>query len=217
MPTRLGPMADRALSTCCCASNKRAVLRSLSATSRGSLPQPGARRFEVGTRASHQPPERRRVIHPLQMHQLVDHHVVADRVRHLHEPPVEADAALPRARAPSPALIADADTLDLEAVPRGELAEPRRQLAPRPIAELAFGFGRQRRDRPPQTVAFALTPLLLNPQRFPARRTPRRRASSPSAERSHARCHRRPPAAGSASREDDARRRSQVQMAATVV
>ena len=78
MPTRLGPMADRALSTCCCASNKRAVLRSLSATSRGSLPQPGARRFEVGTRRRHQPPELRRVIHPLQMHQLVDHHVVAD-------------------------------------------------------------------------------------------------------------------------------------------
>lgn len=37
-----------------------------------------------------EPPVRRRVIEPFQMHQLVDHHVVAHPGRHRDEAPVEA-------------------------------------------------------------------------------------------------------------------------------
>ena len=209
-------MADRALFTCCCASNKRGLAVAVR-DFKGFAPQPGARRFEVRTRASHQLPELRRVVHPLQVHQLVDHHVVADRVRHLHEAPVQADAALPRARAPPPALVADADARDLEAVPGGELEEPRRQLALRAVAELAFDFGRsaarrrgRRRSRSRRRRCFSIHALSRSANAAASRFEPQRgmvtRTLPSSATRS-----------GSASREDDARRRSQVQMAATVV
>ena len=60
----------------------------------------------------------------LQVHQLVDQHVVADGVRHLHQPPVQADVAVARTRSPAPALIADADARDGQAVLRGQLQQP---------------------------------------------------------------------------------------------
>ena len=63
--------------------------------------QPGAR--VSCTRGTPPPPapELRRVIHALEVHQLVDHHVVAHEVRHRHQPPVQADVAAARARSPA--------------------------------------------------------------------------------------------------------------------
>ena len=57
----------------------RRLLRSQSVTSKiPDCTQPCASRFEVRTSPRNKLPERRRVVHPLQVHQLVDHHVVAD-------------------------------------------------------------------------------------------------------------------------------------------
>ncbi len=44
-----------------------------------------------GTSCSDELPVRRRVIESLQVHQLVNHHVVAHPLRHRNEAPVEAD------------------------------------------------------------------------------------------------------------------------------
>jgi hypothetical protein len=57
------------------------------------MAEPAARRLIVRARLLDQLPESRRVIHPLQVHQLVDDHVVADRLGHVDEPPIEADVA----------------------------------------------------------------------------------------------------------------------------
>ena len=57
----------------------RRLLRSQSVTSKiPDCTQPCASRFEVRTSPRDKLPELRRVVHPLQVHQLVDHHVVAD-------------------------------------------------------------------------------------------------------------------------------------------
>src|SRR5437867_12991577 len=76
------------------------------------------------------------MIQPLQMHQLVDDHVVTDGVRHRDEPPIQADMAVARAGSPPPALIADADAGDREAMESGKLDHTGRKDASRPSAEL---------------------------------------------------------------------------------
>ncbi len=88
-------------------------------------------------------PECRRVIHPLQVHQLVDEHVIADPVRHLQEPPVQADVPARRTRSPTRALIPDTDARHRDTVTRRQLQQPCRELEPRPRAQLArFVVGR---------------------------------------------------------------------------
>ena len=57
------------------------------------------------------------------MHELVQQHVVPHLVRHLHEPPVQADPSVGRAGPPARALVADAHALHGEAVRRRELAQ----------------------------------------------------------------------------------------------
>ncbi len=101
------------------------------------LPQVLPRRLIRRTGSGYQLPECRRMIHPLQVHQLVNEHVIADPVRHLQEPPVQADVPARRTRSPTPALIPDADARHRDAVTRRQLQQPRRELAPRPRAQLA--------------------------------------------------------------------------------
>ena len=86
-------------------------------------------------RRRHEPPVRRRVIEPLEVHELMNDHVVAHPVGHGDEPPVEADVTVPPAGTPARALIADADARDAQAVLIGELPQPNRELRSRLRAE----------------------------------------------------------------------------------
>ena len=56
--------------------------------------QPQACLLIPGTRLRDQFPELLGVVHALQMHELVDQHVVPHRLGHRHEPPVQADVAV---------------------------------------------------------------------------------------------------------------------------
>ena len=55
------------------------------------FPQPAARVLVTGAGVRDETPEMARVIEAPQMHEFVDQHVVANRVRHQYEPPIEAD------------------------------------------------------------------------------------------------------------------------------
>src|SRR5260221_139726 len=96
--------------------------------------EPGAGVLIRGTRPPHEFPERGRMVHPLDVHQLVDHHVVAHPCRHFREPPVERNAAAPRTGSPPPPLIPDGEPRDREAVLGRELeqAGPKPPLGERP-------------------------------------------------------------------------------------
>ena len=89
------------------------------------LREPGPRFFVVRTRLRDVRPELWRMVHALQVHQLVDQHVVPHPIGHRHEPPVERDPSRARARTPSPALVADRDPGHGQAELRGELQQPR--------------------------------------------------------------------------------------------
>ena len=68
---------------------------------RRSVPtQPVASGAVVGTRLGDEAPVGRRMVHPAKVHQLVDQHVIANRLRHQHQPPVQADVAVTPARTP---------------------------------------------------------------------------------------------------------------------
>ncbi len=57
----------------------------------GMRAQPRARLAILRARCGNQGPERLRMVHPPQVHQLVNQHVVTHPLRHRHEPPVQAD------------------------------------------------------------------------------------------------------------------------------
>ena len=82
-------------------------------------PRPGGLIIRAGR--GHQLPILARMVHAAKMHQLVNHHVVADRGRHEDEAPVQADMTVAPARAPSGSLVPDAHTFDREPVLRGQL------------------------------------------------------------------------------------------------
>ena len=69
------------------------------------------------------------MIEPLQVHQLMNDHVVAYPVGHGDEPPVQAHVPVAPAGTPSCALIANAKPADDQPVTIGKLAQPDGQLA----------------------------------------------------------------------------------------
>ena len=73
-------------------------------------------------------PVRRRVIHPLEVHELVDDDVVAHPIGHRRESPVEAYMTVSTARTPPRALIADADARDAQAMLIGKLPQSNGEL-----------------------------------------------------------------------------------------
>ena len=75
------------------------------------------------------------MVHPAQMHELVNEDVVAHRGRHQDEPPIQTDVPVAAAGTPARALVADADARDGEPVLRRKRQQPRRQLAASPIAQ----------------------------------------------------------------------------------
>lgn len=65
------------------------------------------------------------------MHELVNHHVVADPVGHGDQPPVQADVPVSSARTPSRPLVSNADARDAKPVLIGQDEESRRQFLER--------------------------------------------------------------------------------------
>src|SRR5437867_5013104 len=116
------------------------------------------------------------------MHQLVNHHVVAHRLRHPGEAPVQADVSTSRTRAPPPTLIAHADTRHGETVLPGEIEKPRRQLASRAGAHLVLDV-RGELDARPSTGFFDPASLLLDPAPLLLRELARLSPRSPSRNR----------------------------------
>lgn len=76
------------------------------------------------------------MVEALEVHQLMNHHVVADPPRHQRQAPIQADVAVGPARTPSRALVPDADTHHGEAVAPRKIEQSCRKLLRRPVAEL---------------------------------------------------------------------------------
>lgn len=75
------------------------------------------------------------------MHQLVNQHVIADRVWHQDKPPVQTDVTGRRAGSPSRPLIAYADARHLKSMMFGEPQQVDGQLARGLPAQLLDGLG----------------------------------------------------------------------------
>lgn len=70
------------------------------------------------------------MVHPAEVHQLVDQNVIANRLRHQDQSPVQADVTVTPARTPPRALIPNADAADRESVACRQFEQPLGQLAP---------------------------------------------------------------------------------------
>ena len=93
------------------------------------LAQPLTGILVAGTRMRDEAPEMAGVIETTEVHQFVNQHILADRVGHQYEPPIQANEAGRRAGAPSRALIAYADARHMKSMMLGEAQQLRRQLA----------------------------------------------------------------------------------------
>jgi hypothetical protein len=69
------------------------------------------------------------------MHELVQEHVLANKLRHLDQPPIERDRPRRRARTPSCPLITDRDARDADVVLLREREQLRGQFTTRSIAK----------------------------------------------------------------------------------
>lgn len=73
-----------------------------------------------------------------QVHQFVDQHVVANFRRHLHEPEVQRDVPIARARSPSRALIPDRYVAHFQTVPCRQFLKPGNEFGARQLPEIGF-------------------------------------------------------------------------------
>jgi len=123
----------------------------------------------------HQAPVCRRMIEPFEMHELMNHHVLANPFGHGHQAPVEADMTVPSARTPSRALVPDADSRDAQPVLVGKGAQPARQCFAGLLAQLPPLFHGEPRPRqrgpltqdpvnvpPREGIGFAFRPAARN-------------------------------------------------------
>src|SRR5262245_25871027 len=127
------------------------------------LAEPVACVLVVRTRPCDQSPEPGGMVHALQVHELVNHHIVSDLRRHLHEAPVQADVTVRRARPPAPPLIAYGHSSDAQLVFGCQFEQPCRQLELGPRAQCVL-YLRIDRLAGPRTVESQFAPLLLNPR-----------------------------------------------------
>src|SRR4030095_2370694 len=81
------------------------------------------------------------MVHALQVHELVDHHIVSDLRRHLNEAPVQTDVTVRRARSPAPPLIAYRHPGYTQPVLGCQFEQPRRQLECGPRAQCGLYLG----------------------------------------------------------------------------
>ncbi len=105
-------------------------------------PQPVAGGAVVGTCLGHQPPVRRRMVHPSQVHQFVDQDVIANPGRHQHQSPIQADMAVAPTGTPPRSLIPNADAADAKAIACCQFQQPRRELTPRLLSQCVVVFNR---------------------------------------------------------------------------
>ena len=84
----------------------------------------------VGADALHKRPERFRVIHVSQMAKLMHDHVVKNRRRRQHKPPVEGEGASRAAASPAGLLIADGDAFETPSCERKEIGGAFRKIFP---------------------------------------------------------------------------------------
>src|SRR6476620_5073496 len=127
------------------------------------LAKPSARVLVVWTGQRDEPPESGGMVHALQVHQLMDHHVVSDLRGHLHETPVQTDMAVRCARSPAPLLIAYGHPGDAQLVLDRQFAQPCRQLELGSVAQLAL-YGWIDSSSGIRTFEGQLTPLLVDPR-----------------------------------------------------
>ena len=128
-------------------------------------PQPVAGLAVVRTCVSDESPVRGRMVHPAQVHQLVNQNVIAYRWRHQHQSPVQTDVAVTPAGAPPRALIPDADARHDESVARCQVEQACRQLAACVLSQRAVifertKFGLRTRSLPDNPVNVALNERL---------------------------------------------------------
>ena len=102
-------------------------------------------------------PVSRRMVEPVQVHELVQKHVIAHPVRHRDESPVEGDVSVAPARAPSRPLVADADARHRQPVVGGKGEQPCRQFCLRTCPQRLTLLRRERGWPQP-------CPLLLEPR-----------------------------------------------------
>jgi len=105
-------------------------------------PQPVASGGVIGARLGDEPPVRRRMVHPAEVHQFVDQDVVADPCRHQHESPVEADVAVTSAGTPPRSLIPHTHAADGKPIPCRQFEQPRREFTPRLVSQCVVVFNR---------------------------------------------------------------------------
>ena len=88
-------------------------------------------------------PEPARVVHFLQVRQLMENDVIANENGSLDEAPIQGDGAAAGTGAPTRTLVAHGDTPDRQIVQNSELDDPRRQLAQSEAPEVPLNFRSQ--------------------------------------------------------------------------
>ena len=84
------------------------------------------------------------MVHPAEMHQLVDQDVIAYRSRHQHQTPVQANVAVTPAGAPSRPLIADADARHYDPVALRQFEQSRGEVPACLLSQRRLVFERTR-------------------------------------------------------------------------
>jgi len=105
-------------------------------------PQPVTSGAVIGACLGNQPPVRRRMVHPAEVHQFVDQDVVADPCRHQHQSPVQADVAVTSAGTPPRSLITNTDAADGKPMACRQFEQPRREFTPRLLSQCVVVFNR---------------------------------------------------------------------------
>ena len=101
-------------------------------------PKPALGEAKIRAGRLNETPEAARMILLLQVHQLVEEHVVADRRRHLHEPVVQRNSASARAGSPARSLISDRQPRHRQPIHARERMKSRPELFARKRSQIGF-------------------------------------------------------------------------------
>jgi hypothetical protein len=124
--------------------------------------QPAPRLLVIRARQRDEPPEVARMIEAPQVHELMNQHVIPNRLRHQNEPPVQTDVSRGRTRPPAGALIAYAYTRQYQPVPFGECTQANGKLTRGTSPQLADFVGCV--DAPDGLMVPGACLLTLNPR-----------------------------------------------------
>ena len=122
-------------------------------------PKPTLGETKIRAGRLNETPEAARMILLLQVHQLVEEHVVADRRRHLHEPVVQRNSASARAGSPTRSLISDRQPRHRQPMCARERMESRPELLASKRSQIGFNTA------PKIVVVTAVQGLVRSPYR----------------------------------------------------